>query len=122
MSKEDKLEVLESISKMQGIEAIWFWGIGDIVRLQLSHTRIEFIEFDSLIDRVEEYFSEELIRTSSQISDLKSLPYVSIYTGSLENPVMKSYVLLSDVINLLNLRRKELAGYKKSIPELKKIY
>ena len=120
-SKEEQEEFLKYIGQMYGVHAIWFWGIGTIVRLQFSRNHLEFIEFNEVIPRILKHFEEEQLRKEGSINDLANLPYVSIYTGTLEKPVQKTYVLLSDVIDLLNFRRKENKEYINDIEKLEKL-
>lgn len=119
MNREEQQEILNSLKQMYGIHAIWFFGIGDLVRIQFTRTHLEFIEFEKVHNRVLTYFEEEYLRIEGAIRDLKSLPYVSIYVGTMEKPVQKTYVLLSDVIKQLNFRRKEIIYFKKDIKILK---
>ena len=119
MNREEQQEILDSLKQMYGIHAIWFFGIGDMIRLQFTRNHLEFIEFKEVHSRVLNHFEEEYLRVDGAIRDLKSLPYVSIYTGTLEQPVQKTYVLLSDVIRQLNFRRKEFVEFKKDIKILK---
>lgn len=125
MDREQKEEFLKSVGQLYGIHAIWLWNQQNIVRLQFNREHlefVEFVEFEEVIPRIEKYFDEQVFKLPGQIEDLKSLPYVSIYTGTLEKPVQKSYILLSNVINLLNKRRRQLDGYKRSIAEIKKSF
>ena len=119
MNREEQQEILDSLKQMYGIHAIWFFGIGDMIRLQFTRNHLEFIEFEEVHNRVLTHFEEEYLRVEGAIRDLKSLPYVSIYVGTMEKPVQKTYVLLSDVIRQLNFRRMEHVQFKKDIKILK---
>lgn len=119
--REQQEEALKYLGQMYGVHAIWFWGIGNIVRLQFSRKHLEFLDISEVVSRILEHFEEEQLRKEGAIDDLVNLPYVNIFTGTLEKPVQKSYVLLSDVIKLLNFRRKENLEYIKDVEKLKKL-
>lgn len=51
---------------------------------------------------------KEKLKLEAQISVLLQLEYTTAFTGTLDNIQQKSYVLFSDVLKILNEKRREL--------------
>ncbi len=55
---------------------------------------------------------KEKLKLEAQISVLLQLEYVTAFTGTLDNIQQKSYVLFSDVLKILNEKRRELKKHE----------
>lgn len=92
-----------------GIWAVDLFGIRDLIRIQFSREHFEILEPVEVMPKVIAHFKEELTKRHAKIADIQFLSqkYVQRYNGPLGGLIQESFVKLSDVIDILNHRRKE---------------
>lgn len=119
---EEKIKMLEFLQTFEywipdsgGIWSIAFFGIGDLVRIQFSRKHFEIVPFDAVMPMVMKLLEEEAIKRDLSIRDLNSLEYTHLHIGEPGHTKHKSFVELSNVIDLTNKRRHELSTLKKNL-------